>query len=65
MRLFPTPILAGAGGCAAYAGIGGSLPKPVVEQFDAEFAGVLAEKFKDDLMLIPHKIWAEVWQVQP
>ncbi len=49
----------------AYAAIGGSLPKPMVEQFDAEFAGVLAEKFKDDLMLIPHKVWAEVWQVQP
>jgi SAM-dependent methyltransferase len=49
----------------AYAAIGGSLPKPVVEQFDAEFAQVLAEKFKDDVMLIPHKVWAEVWQLQP
>lgn len=49
----------------SYAGVGGSLPKPVVEQFDAAFAQVLAEKFKDDVMLIPHKVWAEVWQLQP
>lgn len=48
----------------AYAGIGGSLPKPVVEKFDAEFSEVLKEKFKEEPMLIPHKIWAELWQVQ-
>jgi len=49
----------------AYGGIGGSLPKQVVEQFDAEFATVLQDKFKDDLMQVPHKVWAEVWQLQP
>jgi SAM-dependent methyltransferase len=48
----------------AYAGIGGSLPRPLVEQFDAEFAGVLGDKFKEDLMLIPHKVWAGIWQLQ-
>lgn len=48
----------------SYAGIGGSLPRPVVEKFDAEFAQVLNEKFKDDVMLIPHKVWAEVFQLQ-
>src|SRR5205814_1810842 len=28
----------------AYAGIGGSLSRPAIEQFDKEFAGVLQEK---------------------
>jgi hypothetical protein len=49
----------------AYAGIGGSLPPETVEKFDAEFAQVLSEKFKQEPMLIPHKVWAEVWQLQP
>ncbi len=48
----------------AYAAIGASLPRPVVEEFDAEFARVLKVKFKEDPMLIPHKVWAEVWQLQ-
>ena len=49
----------------AYAGIGASLPQSVVEEFDKEFAQVLAEKFKEDLMPVPHKVWAEIWQLQP
>jgi SAM-dependent methyltransferase len=48
----------------AYAAIGGSLPSATVEEFDREFAAALQEKFKEDLMLVPHKIWAEVWQLQ-
>jgi len=47
----------------AYAGIGGSLPPAVVEAFDTEFASVLAEKFPEQPMLIPHRIWAEMWEI--
>jgi len=60
----PYTHIAWRGRMRAYAGIGGSLPKPVVEQFDAEFAEVLRDKFKEDIMLVPHKVWAEVWQLQ-
>lgn len=48
----------------AYAGIGGSLPPAAVDAFDAEFADVLAKKFPDEPMLIPHKIWAEMWVLE-
>jgi len=47
----------------AYAGIGGSLPKPVVEEFDKEFAEVLSRKFPTQPMLIPHRVWAAVWRL--
>jgi len=47
----------------AYAGVGGSLPSEAVERFDREFAVVLHEKF-DDPMHVPHKVWAEAWQLQ-
>lgn len=40
----------------AYAGIGGSLPKPLVEEFDHEFAAELRTKFPIEPMLIPQKI---------
>jgi SAM-dependent methyltransferase len=46
----------------AYAGIGGSLAPAVVEAFDAEIAVVLAEKFPQEPMMIPHKVWAEMWE---
>jgi len=48
----------------AYAGIGGSLPPAAVDAFDAEFADVLAQKFPDEPMMIPHKIWAEMWALK-
>ena len=40
----------------AYAGIGGSLPASVVEEFDAEFKARLAERFTEDPMAIPHRV---------
>ncbi len=46
----------------AYAGVGGALSKDKLEAFDTEFAAALAENFKDDVMQIPHTVWAEVWQ---
>lgn len=48
----------------AYGGIGGSLPPEAIAAFDKEFAVALQQNFKNDLMLIPHKVWAEVWQLQ-
>lgn len=48
----------------AYAGVGGTLPKPVVEQFDAEFAQALKARFTEDPLTIPHKVWAGIWQLQ-
>ena len=45
----------------AYAGVGGSLPKEKVDEYDAEFAEALRARFPDP-MHIPHKIWAEVWR---
>ena len=48
----------------AYAGIGGSLPPAAVDAFDAEFADVLAEKFPDEPMMIPHRIWTEMWALE-
>ncbi len=46
----------------AYAGVGGALSKDKLEAFDAEFAAALADNFNDDVMQIPHTVWAEVWQ---
>lgn len=46
----------------ASAGIGGSLSASSVTAFDAEFAEALSRKFPEDPMLIPHKIWAELWE---
>lgn len=45
------------------AGIGGNLPSPVIDQFDQELASVLKEKFRSEPMLIPHKVWAEIWRL--
>lgn len=47
----------------AYAGIGGSLPSDTVEAFDTEFATILAKKFPQEVMMIPHKIWAGMWEM--
>lgn len=47
----------------AYGAIGGSLPKAEIEAFDAEFAAALQKQFREDIMRIPHKVWAEIWQV--
>ena len=30
----------------------------------AEFADVLAEKFPDEPMMIPHRIWTEMWALE-
>ncbi|MBI1215614.1 MAG: methyltransferase domain-containing protein [Alphaproteobacteria bacterium] len=43
----------------AYSGIGGSLPPEAVEEFDREFAKVLAENFPEEVLQVPHRIWAE------
>lgn len=47
----------------SYAGVGGSMTKPNLEAFDAEFARVLGDKFENP-MRVPHKVWGEVWQLQ-
>lgn len=46
----------------SYAGIGGNLPAATVEEFDAEFAAVLREKFPEQPMQIPHRVWLEAWK---
>lgn len=48
----------------AYAGIGGSLSPETVNAFDAEFAAALAENFPREPMMIPHKVWAEMWEME-
>lgn len=48
----------------AYAGIGGSLPPDAVRAFDDEFADVLKQKFPREPMMIPHKLWAEMWEME-
>lgn len=46
----------------SYSGIGGSLPPEAVEAFDAEFKTVLAQKFEDDVLRVPHHVWAEAFE---
>lgn len=46
----------------AYAGIGGSLPPVAVDAFDVEFSDILVKKFPQEPMMIPHRVWAEMWE---
>lgn len=39
-------------------GVGASLPEPVVADFDAALARVLAERFPDEPLAVPHRVWA-------
>ncbi|HZD01705.1 MAG TPA: class I SAM-dependent methyltransferase [Actinomycetes bacterium] len=39
-------------------GVGASLPKPVVADFDAALARLLAERFPDEPLAVPHRVWA-------
>jgi SAM-dependent methyltransferase len=39
-------------------GVGASLPDPVVADFDAALAHVLAERFPSEPLAIPHRVWA-------
>ena len=42
----------------ASAGIRASLPPEAVERFDIELAAVLAERFPDEPLAVPHRVWA-------
>jgi SAM-dependent methyltransferase len=44
----------------ASAGVGGSLDDGAVERFDAELATLLAERFPEDPLAAPHRVWALV-----
>lgn len=44
----------------ACAGVAASLPEPAVAAFDAELAGLLAARFPDDPLAVPHRVWALV-----
>ena len=44
----------------ASAGIGASLPADKVEAFDRDLAGLLAERFPDDPLAVPHRCFAVV-----
>lgn len=42
----------------ASAGVGASLATEAVERFDKELAALLAERFPDDPLQVPHRVWA-------
>jgi SAM-dependent methyltransferase len=44
----------------ASAGIGASLPPDAVARFNAELAKLLAERFREEPLMVPHRIWALV-----
>ena len=39
-------------------GVGASLPKPAVDEFDTALARLLAERFPDEPLPVPHRMWA-------
>jgi SAM-dependent methyltransferase len=41
-------------------GVGATLPESVVAAFDRDLARVLAERFADEPLMVPHRIWALV-----
>ena len=41
----------------ASAGVKGSLDAPVVERFDADLAALLAQRFPEDPLHVPHRVW--------
>jgi SAM-dependent methyltransferase len=44
----------------ASAGVGGSLSPAGVQQFDSELAALLVERFPEDPLAAPHRVWALV-----
>ena len=42
----------------ASAGVKASLDEAAIEQFDRALAEILARQFPDNLLLIPHRVWA-------
>lgn len=42
----------------ASAGVKASLSAPEIEAFDAEHAALLAERFPEDPLAVPHRVWA-------
>jgi hypothetical protein len=44
----------------ASAGVAAFLPAEAVQTFDEEHAAMLAERFPDDPLLFPHRVWALV-----
>jgi SAM-dependent methyltransferase len=44
----------------ASAGVGASLPDAAVARFDAAHARLLAERFPEQALLVPHRLWAAV-----
>lgn len=42
----------------ASAGIGASLPEEKIARFDREHAALLAERFPEDPLRVPHRLWA-------
>ena len=46
----------------ASAGVGGTLPPAVVEQFDTELAAVLAQNYPAAVLQVPHRVFAVIAQ---
>ncbi len=44
----------------ASAGVGASLPPDAVARFNAELAKLLADRFREDPISVPHRVWAVV-----
>ncbi len=44
----------------ASSGVGASLPPEGVARFDTELAALMAERFSEDPLLVPHRVWAVV-----
>jgi SAM-dependent methyltransferase len=44
----------------ASAGVGASLPPDAVARFNAELAKVLADRYREDPIPVPHRVWAVV-----
>jgi hypothetical protein len=42
----------------ASAGVGASLPQDKVERFDREHGALLAERFAEEPLQVPHRLWA-------
>jgi SAM-dependent methyltransferase len=44
----------------ASAGVGATLDSAAIGRFDAELAGLLAQRFPDETLQVPHRVWALV-----
>lgn len=49
----------------ASAGVAASLPAPLVERFDTEHAQLLTDRFPEDQLSVPHRVWALVATARP